>query len=54
MHSLSMLDMSGVSFELEPTLRQMLAPAASSRPPAVVFAGCQFFQGDVQLRALKV
>lgn len=37
---------------LEP-LRAMLAPVASARPPAAAFAGCQYFQADVLLRALK-
>ncbi len=38
---------------LEQPLRSMLAPVASARPPAAAFAGCQYFQEDVLLRALK-
>ena len=39
---------------LEQPLRQMVAPVAGARPPAAAFAGCQYFQADVLLRALKV
>ena len=39
---------------LEQPLRSMLAPVAEARPPAAALAGCAYFQGDVQLRALKV
>lgn len=38
---------------VEQPLRAMLAPVASARPPAAAFAGCQYFQDDVLLRALK-
>ena len=38
----------------EQPLRQMVAPVAGARPPAAAFAGCQYFQADVLLRALKV
>jgi hypothetical protein len=31
----------------------MAAPVAGARPPAAAFAGCQYFQSDVLLRALK-
>lgn len=44
----------GVPMGLEQPLRQMVAPVAGARPPAAAFAGCQYFQGDVLLRALKV
>jgi SCY1-like protein 2 len=52
-HSLALVDMAGVPHALEGVLRQMLAPAADSRPPVAAFAGCSFFAADVQLRALK-
>lgn len=45
---------SGVPQALEQPLRAMLAPVAAARPPAAAFAGGQYFQGDVLLRALKV
>jgi hypothetical protein len=44
----------GIPMGLEQPLRQMVAPVAGARPPAAAFAGCQYFQADVLLRALKV
>ncbi|PRW61454.1 SCY1 2 [Chlorella sorokiniana] len=52
-HSLTLVDMSGVPMGLEQPLRQMVAPVAAARPPAAAFPGCAFFQSDVLLRALK-
>ena len=51
--SMSTADLTAVDAQLLPTLRAMLAPSPSSRPPASAFAGCLYFQVQELLSGLS-
>lgn len=51
--SIALMDLAGLPLGLEQVMRQMLAPSPAARPSVAAFAGCQYFQGDTLLRALR-